>query len=213
MKKIIPIFPLGVVLLPGMQLPLHIFEERYRLMVSHCLKQDEPFGIVYYDGSSFKSTGCSGKITNVLKEYEDGRKDIIIQGSDRFTLEEVDDSGEYLTAEVKYFSDCSTSASSRELERMKTEAVEAVIKLASLNNRELDRKYLMSLNPVDFSFLISASDMMNLEDKQENLETSSTANRLQSIITTAKRVIMRSEAHHQLLKILGDNSDIRHIFN
>ena len=48
--KRIPLFPLGVVLLPEMLLPLHIFEERYKLMISECIEEDKPFGIVLFDG-------------------------------------------------------------------------------------------------------------------------------------------------------------------
>jgi Lon protease-like protein len=109
MEEKIPIFPLGLVLLPGMQVPLHIFEERYREMVDHCLEEQSQFGIVYYNGSNFRSTGCSAGIVKLVKRYEDGRKDILIEGERRFSLESIDDTGMYLHARVRYFDDCATA--------------------------------------------------------------------------------------------------------
>ena len=73
----IPLFPLGLVLLPKMNLPLHIFEERYKLMISECLADSRPFGILYFDGDSIHSSGCTARITEVVERYDDGRMDIL----------------------------------------------------------------------------------------------------------------------------------------
>ncbi len=213
MEHKIPIFPLGIVLLPGMRIPLHIFEERYREMVDFCLENHTPFGIVYYNGSNFRSTGCSASIQKLIKRYDDGRKDILIEGGKRFSLESIDDSGLFLQAEIKYFDDCGSDDLHREALRLQKEAVELFVHLADLNNKTLDREILEHMDPVDFSFMLSSSDLFTVEERQESLESSSTANRIQNLITSAKRSIQRSEAHQKLLEILGDNSDIRHIFN
>ena len=77
---IIPLFPLGVVLLPQMELPLHIFEERYKVMINECLEQEREFGVVHYDGTDIRSIGCTAKILGVVKHYEDGRMDIVTRG-------------------------------------------------------------------------------------------------------------------------------------
>ena len=61
-KKLIPLFPLGVVLLPGLPLPLHIFEERYKQMIGECLESEEVFGLVGYNGSEIKSAGCTASM-------------------------------------------------------------------------------------------------------------------------------------------------------
>ncbi len=213
MTERIPIFPLGLVLLPGMEVPLHIFEERYRKMVAHCLEQDCQFGIVYYNGCHFRSTGCTCRIKQVTKEYSDGRKDIAIEGNHRFSLREIDDSGDYLVADVRYFSDCGNKAANAEAKRLQQEAVEIFVKLAEVNNRKFDVNFLKELTASEFGFLLSASDLCNLEERQENLESSSAANRIQNLVMSARRALMRAEAQNRLLDILGDNSDIRHIFN
>ena len=80
----IPLFPLGLVMLPDMLLPLHIFEDRYKQMILECTGEDKPFGIVLFDGQSIRSVGCMARITKVIKRYDDGRMDIMTRGSQRF---------------------------------------------------------------------------------------------------------------------------------
>ena len=76
----IPLFPLGLVLLPQMPLPLHIFEERYKLMIGECLEKNEEFGIVYFNGTDIQAIGCTASIHKVVKRYNDGRLDILTRG-------------------------------------------------------------------------------------------------------------------------------------
>jgi ATP-dependent Lon protease len=98
----IPLFPLEIVLFPGQAVPLHIFEPRYRQMTRHCLDTQSPFGIVYTSGVTMAQTGCSAMIVKVLKEYEDGRSDILIAGQSAFRLIETLDEKPYLEAHVEY---------------------------------------------------------------------------------------------------------------
>ena len=101
----IPLFPLGVVLLPEMMFPLHIFEERYKKMINECLEDDQEFGIVYYDGSDIKTVGCTAAITKVSRRYADGKMDIMIRGYHRFSIEQVFEDKAYMEAEVTYLED------------------------------------------------------------------------------------------------------------
>ncbi|MGD9236544.1 MAG: LON peptidase substrate-binding domain-containing protein, partial [Desulfobacterales bacterium] len=71
-ETIIPIFPLGLVLLPQMSLPLHIFEDRYKQMINACMANDGVFGIVYFSGKQFETRGCTARIVDILKRYDDG---------------------------------------------------------------------------------------------------------------------------------------------
>jgi Lon protease-like protein len=103
--KKVPLFPLGVVLLPEMLLPLHIFEERYRLMISECLIENRPFGIVLFDGAAIRSVGCMAAIKEVTRRYDDGRMDIITQGKDRFVIHEIIEEKPYMEARVVFFDD------------------------------------------------------------------------------------------------------------
>ena len=75
--RLLPIFPLQLVLLPEEVLPLHIFEERYKQMIGECLTEDKPFGIVLFDSQSIRSVGCTTRIAEIIKRYDDGRMDIL----------------------------------------------------------------------------------------------------------------------------------------
>ena len=101
----IPLFPLGVVLVPDSQLPLHIFEERYKLMINMCLDEKKVFGIVYFNGNEVSNIGCTARILKVQKRYADGRMDIITCGDRRFLIHELIDEKAYLQAGIEYFDD------------------------------------------------------------------------------------------------------------
>jgi Lon protease-like protein len=73
----IPLFPLGVVLMPQMPLQLHIFEERYKAMIGECLEKNKEFGVVDFDAKKLSKVGCTAKIVDVLKHYETGEMDIV----------------------------------------------------------------------------------------------------------------------------------------
>ena len=81
-----PLFPLGLVLLPHELVPLHIFEERYKLMIGECLDEEREFGIVWLSDDGLKETGCSARIARVLERFEDGRLNILVQGTEPFRL-------------------------------------------------------------------------------------------------------------------------------
>lgn len=98
----IPLFPLDIVLFPGQAVPLHIFEPRYRQMTRHCIATQNPFGIVRATGVTLAQTGCSAMIIKVLKEYEDGRSDILTAGQNAFRLVRTHDDKPYTEADVEY---------------------------------------------------------------------------------------------------------------
>ena len=98
----IPIFLLDIVLFPGQAVPLHIFEPRYRQMTRHCIDTQSPFGIVRSSGASLAQTGCSAMIIKVLKEYDDGRRDILAAGQNAFRLVRTHEDKPYLEADVVY---------------------------------------------------------------------------------------------------------------
>jgi Lon protease-like protein len=83
----LPIFELPVVILPGELLPLHIFEERYKRMIGHCLEAAEPFGIVFRDddGTAHR-IGCTARVTEVLERFGDGRMNIVVAGEQPFKV-------------------------------------------------------------------------------------------------------------------------------
>ena len=82
-----PLFPLGLVLIPGEPVPLHIFEERYKLMIGECLDEEREFGIVWLADDALKDVGCCARITRVLERFDDGRLNVLVEGTAPFRLE------------------------------------------------------------------------------------------------------------------------------
>jgi len=113
----IPLFPLDIVLFPGRAVPLHIFEPRYREMTRRCIAAQSPFGIVRAEGEHLAHTGCSAMIVKILKEYEDGRFDILTAGQSAFRLLGTHAGKPYLEADVEYldedFADVDASVSAQ----------------------------------------------------------------------------------------------------
>src|SRR5688572_4250624 len=81
-----PLFPLGLVLLPHELVPLHIFEESYKIMIGECLERETEFGIVWLSDDGLKEVGCCARITKVLERFDDGRANILVQGTAPFRL-------------------------------------------------------------------------------------------------------------------------------
>lgn len=98
----IPLFPLDVVLLPGTALPLHIFEPRYKKMIRLCLNEHLEFGIIYATGKGVATVGCTAEIVQKMKDYPDGRMDILTQGRAVFRLLQLLQETDYHEGVVEY---------------------------------------------------------------------------------------------------------------
>ncbi len=101
----IPLFPLDVVLLPRMQFPLHIFEPRYKLMISRCLDEKSEFGMILAANNNVASMGCTAEILRKTKDYSDGRMDIATEGRAVFRLADLLHEKEYYEGIVEYVKD------------------------------------------------------------------------------------------------------------
>jgi ATP-dependent Lon protease len=97
----IPLFPLSIVLFPGQAVPLHIFEPRYREMTRQCIEAQSPFGIVFIHEENLAEIGCTALIIKTLKEYEDGRSDILTAGQSAFRVIGTHEEKAYLEADVE----------------------------------------------------------------------------------------------------------------
>jgi Lon protease-like protein len=83
-----PLFPLGIVALPGELIPLHIFEERYKTMMNECLAGEREFGIVWLSDDGLREVGCAVQIEEVLERMEDGRMNLLTRGTRPFRVVE-----------------------------------------------------------------------------------------------------------------------------
>jgi Lon protease-like protein len=200
----IPLFPLGVVLFPGMPLPLHIFEERYKLMINACLNSNSVFGVVYYTGEDFYQVGCTAKIKHVLKKFDDGRLNILTEGADRFTILQITSEKPYLTGEVEFYDDKNSDALT-ELKALSTAATrlfqDAIQSAAKTENMAV----VENLDAKELSFLIAASAGFSLEEKQAFLEMTSTSERLKKAASALRRMTDRQKATKEIESIISGN--------
>ena len=202
----LPLFPLHMVLFPGMALPLHIFEARYRKLVNHCLAADKPFGVVLIrsgveaGGSATPyPVGTTAHITRV-ERLPDGRMNIEALGQERFKIESVtEDSDGCLSGEVDLFP---LSATHEHL------ALRSAVSLAPLLARYLrllgkaaqttfSQKHLPS-DPVAVAYLAAIVAQIPMKEKQELLGLATAPDLLQR-----ERAIYRREV--SLLRAMLDS--------
>lgn len=104
--EILPLFPLNVVLFPQSQLPLHIFEDRYKTLISECITYDSVFGINLIHEQQIRSIGCTAAVKEVTRRYDDGRMDIIVEGRRRYTLHNlVEAPHPYYSGSISWYED------------------------------------------------------------------------------------------------------------
>lgn len=101
----IPLFPLDVVLMPGAELPLHIFEPRYKVMIARCMDEKLEFGIILAVNKAVAAVGCTAEIIRKIRDYPDGRMDILTIGRSVFRLTELLEEKEYYEGVVEYPND------------------------------------------------------------------------------------------------------------
>ena len=205
--QIIPLFPLGVVLLPHMELPLHIFEERYKVMINECLEQKREFGVMNYDGTNIRSIGCTAEILTVVKEYEDGRMDIITKGKTRFIIKDMDQSRSYLQAKALFFEDEREMVSDDDA-KLAGEIIHLLKDLDRISETRRDYNALAILDLKRLSFLIPSTEGFTSEERQQFLEITSPRLRLTKCRAILKTVIQRTKMNYKINKIIGGNGDV-----
>lgn len=99
--KRIPLFPLDVVLFPGCSLPLHIFESRFKLMIRRCLNMKMQFGVILAQKQGMATVGCTAAIVSLVKQYPDGKMDILTRGEMPFQVKEVFEDKPYFEGAIE----------------------------------------------------------------------------------------------------------------
>lgn len=177
----LPLFPLELALFPGMPQPLHIFEPRYRRMLQDCLEGDGQFGIIPMPGGEVPATGAVGCTAHIsaTQALDDGRSNILVQGRERFTLEEL------LDVDTPYFqgmvtalhdTDAATVPPERiaELTRLGRDYLEALQALTDASLGEVT----WSDDPEEASLQAAALLETDLEVKRELLTMQSARRRI-----------------------------------
>jgi Lon protease-like protein len=175
LSSLLPIFPLELVLLPGVPLPLHIFEPRYKEMIAECLAQKKPFGVVRASSDGVADIGCTAEIVSVTKKYDDGRMDILTRGVERFEVIQVNEDRSFLQAEISVVED----EPGKPATEMVTQAVRLHAEIAKLAGAEPSGPDEHAGN---LSFLLAGSLPLDLDFKQNLLSTLSEAKRLEAVV-------------------------------
>ena len=182
MSLLLPLFPLDLVLLPGVPLPLHVFEPRYKEMIAECLDEKKPFGVVRASSNGVAEIGCTAEIVEVTKRYDDGRMDILTRGVERFEVLQVHDERTFLEAEFTVIEDEPGTPNS-ELVQQAVRLHGEIVKLAGADadGPEEGAEHL--------SFLLAGSLPLDLDFKQKLLTTLSEPKRLQAVISYLEAVL------------------------
>jgi Lon protease-like protein len=182
LPSLIPLFPLDVVLFPNTPLPLHIFEPRYKEMIAECLAQNRIFGVVRALEQGLAEVGCTAEIVTVIKEYPDGRLDLVAEGRNRFEIVAVNQDRTFLQGEVLMIDDEPGSPPQQEAAR----AVQLHSELLAIAGAKQD---LSAADPTLLSFHLAGSLPLDLDFKQRLLSLRSEAERLSVLITYLETII------------------------
>ena len=199
MRETLPLFPLGTVLFPGLLLPLHIFEDRYRQLVRDLVAGPEPrrFGVIAIrqgretgvDGiQALHEIGCTATLRQV-NPLEDGRYDVVTVGTQRFRLAGLDDAKPYLQGQVDLLAEeTGDEAAAAQAARVVRDAFRAY--LGALAERGVTQASAPGLpeDPVTLSYLVGASMIIDLGDRQALLAEPDALHRL-----AAERALLSRE--------------------
>ena len=210
----LPLFPLPIVLFPGVPLPLHIFEPRYRQMLTDVRKDNSLFGLSYFDPASSTSErpppghiGCAAEISET-QTMPDGRSNILTVGLVRYRAEDyVDRGAPYLVARVSFFEDDDEDESllgegSREVAQIFTRIARAV---RLINDERANLPDISDTDPQRLSFLVAAAMEVDTDVKQELLELRLTSERLRRLRDMLARAVTGYEERARVHEIAKGN--------
>ena len=188
----ISLFPLNLVLFPGMPLPLHIFEERYKAMIGDCMRYNTPFGVsLIRSGQEVGSAAepfSTGTTTRVLRSevLEGGRMNIITKGEKRYEIVEITQREPHVAAVVRFLDEPvgeGFTGVSPELSEEYTKLIQGLITLSGGYTSDVT----VPNDPVELSYLIAANLDAPTPVRQELLEAPTAADRLNRLIPLLKR--------------------------
>jgi Lon protease-like protein len=196
---VLPLFPLGTVLFPGLVLPLHVFEERYRQLVRDVMElpeEERQFGVVAIregrevgaDGmKALFAVGCAARIKDV-EQYEDGRYDLVTVGSQLFRVRELHTDRAYFTGEVDWLPDeLGDATAAAQLGVTVREAfADYLVALGDANGQVIEAPELPD-DLLVLSHLVAATTLLDLADRQDLLDQPDGRSRLRRELTLLRR--------------------------
>lgn len=193
----LPLFPLNTVLFPGMPLPLHIFEERYKAMIAYCLEQNVPFGVLMIqegvaEGGPLARTypiGCTAEIAQV-EDLEQGRLLIMTIGRERFRVHKLQQDRPYLVGVVE---DAPLLEGDPDQLEADAAALYPLVKeyleiLARTGSIEFDAAQIPT-EPIPLGYLAATVMQLPMEDKQQLLAIDRATTLLRSVLRVFRREV------------------------
>jgi Lon protease-like protein len=179
-----PLFPLGLVVLPGEAVPLHIFEERYKTMIEDCRERDSEFGVVWLADDGLHDVGCACRIDEVLEVLDDGRMNLLTRGTRPLRVVERQSHLPYPAGVVEFLSDSPEQVDSELLARTQDIYAELVFKAT---DKRADPARLIAMSAYDMAATVD----FGLEAKQGLLDLRSENARLRLVIRLFRAALKR----------------------
>ena len=203
----IALFPLNVVLFPGSKLPLHIFEERYKLMINACITNETSFGVNYMSDKNLHTTGCSAYISKVVKRSPNGEMDIEITGENRFLLKKYElNLAGYFVGDIEFLEENNIFTNEENFEK----AVEEYNKLIDITSHGLlgkidphDVKWRNGKNSV--SFFISQKCGLTIQERQLMLEINNENERLKYLVNYFEKLMPKIAEADRIASIIKND--------
>lgn len=198
----IGLFPLNLVLLPGEQAPLHIFEERYRDLIGECLDEGRDFGLVLADDEGMREVGTRCGVIEVIDRFPDGRLNIVVEARERIQLVDVADGVSFTTAEVAPLPDEDGDAPTDDEIEECLAAYARVVDAAEAELEELD------LDADSIAFQIAARIDFGTEIKQGLLEIRSERERVVRLAPMLTKAADAVEREREIRVRAGGNGRV-----
>jgi len=179
-----PLFPLGLVALPSELIPLHIFEERYKVMVARCLEEPSEFGVVWLADDGLRPIGCACEIAEVLERMPDGRINLVARGTRVFRIEARQEELPYPAGTVEFLDDPSEEVDA-EAVRLAHEAYAELVRQAT--DRTPDDAEIADMT----AYEMAATVEFGLDAKQGLLDLRSESARLRLVARLFRAAIKR----------------------
>lgn len=202
LDPLLPLFPLDVVLFPGTPLPLHIFEPRYKEMIAECREQNRSFGVVRAREQGLEEIGCTAEIVSIVKEYPDGRLDIVTEGRRRFEVLQLNQERSFLRAEVLLFEDEPVVSAPAETAR----AVQLHSEILAMAGATQD---LSAADQSTLSFYLAGSLPLDLDFKQKLLGLRTETQRITSLVAYLETAVPNLRRNVGARQKAGGNGHVR----
>jgi Lon protease-like protein len=211
---LLPLFPLNTVLFPGMPLRLHIFEERYRLMIGECVERKQPFGVVLIkagrevgEPAEPRAVGTTALIA-AMSRMDDGRMNLVAVGQERFRIDELRQVKPYLIGRVSMLAEELDDVADREQAGVIVPALSEYLAALFEMLDQQPEPFDLPSEPARLSYVAASVLQVGLEEKQLFLETSSTRERLRLELECLRREIDKLATVLRVKKQMGTVSPL-----